>query len=223
MPPKPSIQTDLCLADGDCSPGRLRMGLCSRHYKRMRTKGTTATPPRTIPIATRFWAKVDTDGECWEWTARRYPTGYGSFYHSPENPVAYAHRVSWELHFGPIPAEMWVCHLCDNPPCVRPDHLFLGSRQDNIADMWGKARGSRKGPGAGVLRGANHPYRRDPSLIRRGEQRPHKLTADEVETIRRLYAGGGFTHKALAAEFGVHKSTISKLTLGNSWQHLLNS
>jgi hypothetical protein len=84
-------------------------------------------------INERFWEKVDkkTDDECWEWQASVDTHGYGYFY---SDKRIKAHRYSWELHFGAIPEGLYVCHHCDNPPCINPKHLFVGTAQDNLDD-----------------------------------------------------------------------------------------
>lgn len=94
---------------------------------------------RRRPLSDRFWEKVRKTDQCWEWTAARYPGGYGVI--DDES----AHRTSWILHFGPIPSGMRVLHRCDNRLCVRPDHLFLGTAKENTADMLQKGREARGG------------------------------------------------------------------------------
>jgi len=106
-----------------------------------------------VPLEVRFWSKVNKTDTCWEWTG--YKDRYGIF--GIEGKNLKAHRVSWEITFGPVPEGLHVLHKCDNPGCVKPDHLFLGTHTDNMRDMVVKGRGGRA-----------------------------KLTLDEVREIRRI-------------------------------------
>ena len=94
---------------------------------------------RVIPIEDRIWKFVQKTDGCWEWTGQRCARGYG-LVAVTHTTVRRAHRVIWELVNGPIPAGMVICHHCDNPPCVRPDHLFIGTQADNMRDMQAKGR-----------------------------------------------------------------------------------
>jgi hypothetical protein len=95
-----------------------------------------------IPLAERFWRHVLITDGCWLWLGhRRPPPGpYGTIRGDGRGKPLYAHRVAWELHYGAIPDGKHVLHHCDTPPCVRPDHLFLGTQADNDRDMTAKGR-----------------------------------------------------------------------------------
>jgi hypothetical protein len=99
-------------------------------------------PRALVPAEERFWKKVNKTEDCWLWLG--HLQRYGRF--KPQgirnSPQVLAHRYSYELHFGPIPIGMNVLHKCDNPACVNPDHLFLGTQKDNVIDMMNKGRGS---------------------------------------------------------------------------------
>ncbi len=91
-------------------------------------------------FADRFWSKVEVGEGCWVWTGSRLRLGYGRIYSGVSNVVVQAHRASYEIHHGPIPDGMFVMHTCDNPPCVNPTHLRLGTPLENHGDMRAKGR-----------------------------------------------------------------------------------
>ena len=98
---------------------------------------------RRQPIADRFWPKVAKSGpdECWLWTRSLNKYGYGQINSGGRGRPIVAHRVSWEIHFGPIPDGLFVLHHCDNTPCDNPSHLYLGTKKLNSADMIARNRG----------------------------------------------------------------------------------
>lgn len=144
----------------------------------------------------RFWSKVQTaDSDvCWEWQGATTANGYGAYW---DGKALYAHRVSWELEFGDIPEELCVLHHCDNPGCVNPKHLFLGTKADNTADMVAKgrqARGSRNGMA--------------------------KLNEANVLKIRELLKQGCLTQVSISEMFGVARNVISQVSTGKRWAWL---
>ena len=110
--------------------------------------------PRPRPAEDRFWEKVDKSAACWIWTGATARFGYGHFrdkgWRSSPTP---AHRFSWVLLHGPVPAKLCVLHSCDNPPCVRPQHLFLGTKKTNTHDMIAKGRANLARHNFGVTNG----------------------------------------------------------------------
>lgn len=143
----------------------------------------------------RFWDNVEKTSDCWLWKGATVGNGYGKV--TINSKCQRAHRVAWELTNGPIPDGMFVCHRCDNPACVRPDHLFLGTPADNVDDMHIKGR---------------YP---------RGEARKRaKLTAEMVRQIRSRYQPRRVTVDALATEYGVHSSLIHRIVHRKAWKHV---
>ncbi len=130
---------------------------------------------------------------CWNWTGSTHIQGYGRIKKNGVDMLA--HRASWEIHNGPIPPGMCVCHKCDNPPCVNPAHLFLGTHQDNMADRDAKGRNVHAwGERAGSA----------------------KLTWVKVAEIRKLK--GVVSQRAVAKQFGVTQCTISCIQSGKTWK-----
>lgn len=170
-----------------------------------------------------FWSKVHKSPDCWNWTGTKIPTGYGQV-HWRKLDERYTHRISWVLANGPIPDGMVVCHRCDNPSCVRPDHLFLGTVADNTYDKVVKRRQPHGATSFARLhpekirRGDAHYSRLHPEKVARGEAKSQaKLTQKQVDEIRARYGRGGITQKQLAIEFGVTHQHVHKLVTGQRW------
>ena len=168
-----------------------------------------------MPDLERFWAKVDTSGECWEWTGQRDRNGYGRF--SLGRTWHRATRALWALTRGPIPAGMCVLHRCDNPPCVRPDHLWLGSRRDNSRDMAAKRRVAAQVHPETAARGERHGTRTRPESVARGARNGMaKLDPEMVAGMRRLRSNG-WSYPRIAASVGIAYSTARAAIIGQTW------
>jgi len=145
---------------------------------------------KAVPVIEKLWRNVDvrSDNECWVWTGKTANFGYGIIQHRRGYALR-AHRVSWIIKHGQIPPGMVICHKCDNPPCVNPSHLFLGTKQENTNDMVRKGR-MKKPP------------------VRFGEQH-HRATIpnSEIERIR----ASNETYGSIAAKYGVSPKTIYRI------------
>jgi HNH endonuclease len=151
-----------------------------------------------LPLIERFWSKVNKTDTCWLWTGGKNGAGYGLIIldNSKEGSML-AHRLSWEIHNEPISDGLCALHKCDNPSCVNPYHLFLGTHQDNSDDKVAKGRSPR------------------------GETHHHSsLTEDKVREIRRL-ANEGKTHQSIADMFSVKREAVSKIVRRERWKHVL--
>lgn len=147
------------------------------------------------PIADRLWAKTNKRDpeDCWEWQGWRHPKGYGQIGRGTrQQGLAYTHVVAWEITYGFVPKGKYVCHRCDNPACVNPVHLFLGTPADNTHDMIRKRRHSH---------GASHAT---------------KLSEQDILAIRKLLAEG-MTQQAVANRFSVSRSMVSLIARFRRW------
>jgi hypothetical protein len=156
----------------------------------------------TDALKARFWANVLLRGpsECWMWTAARFAGGLGYGQFRAGKRKVRAHRAAYELTHGPIPDGICVCHACDNPACVNPSHLFLGTSAENTADRTRKGRSARIG--------RSLPRESNPAA---------KLTMAKVREIREAYQRG-IRRSVLSERYGVSKSQIRHIVTGRSWR-----
>lgn len=136
--------------------------------------------------------------DCWIWSGNTHRQGYGKF--SFMGKSIPAHRMSYEIHKGHVVGNSMVCHRCDNPSCVNPSHLFLGSAKDNMADKVSKGRHK------GAHKGSCHHLA--------------ILDDEKVCDIRRLYKSGEVTQYTLAEKFNVSQSLISNIVNNSKWSHI---
>lgn len=178
------------------------------------------SPHPTRSIADRFWEKVQkSDGDgCWLWTASAMKKGYGQM--SVPGGMARAHRISYELHYGPIPDGMFVCHTCDNPRCVNPAHLWLGTNSDNLHDAIRKGKFQTAKRKAGPKKSwVTARARYGPSGRPPGDRAGTKLKAAQViEIIAEFKAG--MRPQRIAAKYGVSGGAIDGILYGRNWRHI---
>lgn len=167
-----------------------------------------------------FWRRVAIGPSCWEWQGdrTRRPGGQLSYGRVRwDGRAQRAHRIAWMLARGPIPEGLFVCHHCDNPPCVRPDHLFLGTNSDNQRDAAAKGRSAPIRPGMNELSQAK--LRAHPELRGRAKGERNckaKLTADQVREIR----ASGECQRRLSERYGVSNQLISQIRARLVWRHV---
>lgn len=157
------------------------------HYKRVRYTGRIDL----VTSEERFWTYVEKTETCWVWTGDRRLNGYGRA--NLHGRSYAAHRVAWGIANGPIPEGMPMLHKCDNPPCVRPSHLFLGTHKDNSVDKYAKGRSNTTHSGRGK-----------------------KLTWREVDLIRTAL-GTGSSRFTLANKYGVSAAMVWRIGRNLSW------
>jgi hypothetical protein len=187
-----------CSIDG-CDRPHEAGGYCATHYQRFKRHGDplmTMNPGLGLSLAERIERSsipVPMAG-CVIWTGNVSDKGYGLIGIGARD-TALVHRVAWEIANGPIPEGMCVCHRCDVPLCVNPNHLFLGSQQDNMTDKMLKGR----------------------HVTQQGEEHPSaKLTEEKVRSIR----GDDRSASAIAAEYGVSDSAVRHIKKGETWRHV---
>jgi hypothetical protein len=165
----------------------------------MSTEHLTLSKRIKQPIENRFWSKVHKTEGCWIWLAFKNRDGYGRFGISTgeRKYVCLAHRFAWIITIGPIPKGMNVLHRCDNPACCHPDHLFLGTQQDNVADQMAKGRKPK------------------------GEECFNATMSDEkVRHIKEALKDTTVTKASIARRFDVHYFTLTQIAYGKSWAHI---
>ena len=147
----------------------------------------------------QFWTKsvIKDLFSCWEWIGATGEKGYGIM--KWDGRLQVASRIAWQIVRGIIPDGLCVCHRCDNPPCVRPSHLFLGTQSDNINDMVSKKRNN------------------DPKGEDHGRS---KLTNKDVFKIRKLWKTRLFYQTTLAKKYQVHVVTINRICNRRNWKHI---
>lgn len=146
---------------------------------------------RTPGTLKEHWSRYvleQPEGRCWIWQGNKDKDGYGKICHDGKH--LRAHRVSYELHIGEIEDGMSVCHTCDNPSCVNPEHLFAGTNRENMIDMVHKNRGPRQ-----------------------------KLTTKDIIDIRAMLADG-YGAEDIAVKYSVHPYTIRRIRNGRRWGHV---
>ena len=154
------------------------------------------------PWQNRFWQKVNkkSEQECWEWQAAKTARGYGQL--NVEGIMRYAHRLSYFLHNEVDTFDLVVMHSCNNPSCVNPNHLVLGTQKQNLQQMYRE--------------------KRDDNRNRIGIHNKNcSFSESEVREIKQLLAEGKFSQRKIAKMYGVTSSTISNISLGKTWSHIL--
>lgn len=165
----------------------------------------------SLSIEERFWSKIKigSPDECWEWMGGLFTKGYGCF--RVGGMVKQSHRFSWEIHFGTIPQNKLVCHTCDNRRCVNPNHLFIGTNQDNMSDMVRKGR-SAKGKSHGLYL---HPDKRAIG------QKHGRAKLSDIDIIHIRYQHElGAPNIELSKQYNIDSSVISEIINRKIWRHI---
>ena len=176
----------------------MHRGYCDPCYQRKRHDGSLLILG-DVPVEQRFWDKVEKlpgAKACWLWRATTaLPGGYGAFWDGQK--MRRSHVFAWELENWPVPKGLHICHRCDNPPCVRPSHLFPGTDADNLRDAWAKDR---------MIHGERCSW--------------SKLSEADVRCIRRSWAWGIADANGLAVAYGVSEACVRKVVTRQTWRRV---
>lgn len=159
---------------------------------------------KSMSFSERFWLRVQKSKGCWTWRGNPDRWGYGRFYFGGGTMLA--HRASWVVHFND-PGDLNVLHKCNNPICVRPSHLYLGTDRDNTRDRIAAGTQSDGRPGFCRNVGSKHAQ--------------SKFTEEDVVLVRAMVKSGFFTRKDVQRIFGVSKTAVRSALLGVSWRHVV--
>jgi len=162
--------------------------------------GKCLNPNHMLPSTPedKFWSHVKKTSGCWVWVGSKDGGGYGCFGSSWLDERK-SHRISWIIYNGEIPPDFWVLHKCDNPSCVNPEHLYLGTHQDNVQDKIKRERQSRM---IGMRNGRSI------------------LTPDDVIEMRKMYKRGDWSYRQLSWFFGVSQTQVARIMKKESWSWL---
>lgn len=177
----------------DCDRPLLAKGYCSSHYKLFST-GKPLRPIRNeLTLSERIWSRVDKTDSCWLWTGAKNNRGYGVI-GIANGKIAYIHRLVWTETNGAIPENMEICHTCDNPACVNPAHLFLGTHHENMIDMVRKSRTGKT-----------------------------KYSKDFIMEILQMHKNGT-KPKVIIQLTGINKHTLESILYGRkNWKHAIDA